>query len=166
MQRLFCFAVSFILLLVFGWLTVDRVIFLHHARRTEGRITSITGTDSTCGGRRNRHPCTDFTAQVQYKPQETGQTLTLSVDAGSARGHFQSIDLASRRIGQSVTVAYSPARPATAYEDTFWGVWSTPLQVLFFQVLAFIFGLPDRNRYSSGDGLATAIDVATIGFDF
>jgi hypothetical protein len=167
MQRLFCFAVALILLLVGGWLTVDRIAFLSHARRTEGRVTSITGFDTTCGGRRTRRPCTEFTAKVQFTPQETGQTYSMNVDAGTASGSYQSIERANRRLGQAVQVAYHPDRPATAYEDTFWGVWCRPMQVFFFTMLAFLFGLPDRSRNSSGDGLLTAIDIATdIGFDF
>ncbi|MEZ0259766.1 MAG: DUF3592 domain-containing protein [Alphaproteobacteria bacterium] len=145
------FLVSFALLLAAIGFAAQRVIFLQSARRIEGKVISVTGKDSRCGGRRTRYNCTRFEAKVEYTPQETGRTYQIALDAGTTRGHYMPVDHATHRQGQAVKVAYAPDAPDTAYEDTFWGIWGTPLQVMFYQLVAFWASLGesrDRRGYS------------------
>lgn len=140
---------ALVLLVALGWLVVDRVTFLKQARRTEGRITRIHAEQTTCGVKR-RSRCTFFTADVEYQPQESAQKMTVQIDAGASFGVHQQPWQGKRKEGERITVAYHPRKLSEAYEDTLWGVWATPLKVLFFQMLSLSQGLsPRRSRHYS-----------------
>lgn len=133
---------SLVLLGVFGWLVIDRVSFINHARRTEGRVTRVYGEEVRCGKRNNR--CTSFTAVVEYRTPGSTQVMKVEVDAGLSYGRDQPAHKARHQYGDVIRVAYDPRKPAVAYEDTFWGICATPLKVLFFQVMSLFQGLPER----------------------
>lgn len=140
------FIISIGLLLVIGWFVVDRMVFLQNAKRITGKVVSVSSHNDRCGSRRSRYSCTRFDAKVQYTPPETGKSYTLSLGAGSSRGHNQPVSRASYQIGNSVQVAYDARKPETSYEDSFFGIWGTPLMVFFFQITTFFSSLTEPRR--------------------
>lgn len=140
------FIISIALLLVIGWFVVDRIIFLQNAKRITGKVVSVSAHNDRCGSRRSRYSCTRFDALIQYTPPETGRSYTLSLGAGSARGYDQPVSRASYHIGQGVQVAYDGRKPEVSYEDSFFGIWGTPLMVFFFQITTFFSSLTEPRR--------------------
>jgi Protein of unknown function (DUF3592) len=146
------FIISVILLLVVAGFACQRAVFLQSARRIEGKVVGVTATDSRCGSRRSRHDCTRFKAHVKYTPPETGRDYTLDISAGSAYGNFQPLEKARLHTGESVKIAYNPQSPQTAYEDTFWGIWGTPVSIMIAQIVAFFSSLGEPRRKRSAFG--------------
>jgi len=151
-QHPFYFIISIVLLVVVLGYVCNRVVFLQNARRVEGKVVSVTGTDSTCGSRRSRHSCTRFDAVVQYKAPETGRDYTVRLKAGTAYGRFQELEKARLRMGEQVRIAYDPNAPHKSFEDTFYGIWGTPLMLGFFQIVAFFSSFGDSRRRRSAFG--------------
>ncbi|MEZ0260368.1 MAG: DUF3592 domain-containing protein [Alphaproteobacteria bacterium] len=144
-QPLF-FIISIALLLVIGWFVVDRIVFLQNAKRITGKVVSISAHNDRCGSRRTRYSCTRFDAKVQYTPPETGKNYIMNLGAGSVRGHNQPVSRSGYQIGSGVQVAYDARKPETSYEDTFFGIWGTPLMVFFFQITTFFSSLTEPRR--------------------
>lgn len=149
-QHPFYFIISIVLLVVVLGYVCNRVAFLQSARRVEGKVITVTGTDSRCGSRRARHPCTRFDAVVQYKTPETGRDYTLNLDAGTAYGRSQDVEKARLRMGEQVRIAYDPDAPHKSFEDTFYGIWGTPLMLGFFQIVAFVSSFGENRRRRRG----------------
>ena len=143
--------VAFLLLLVLAWFVVDRLLFLETAKRTSGRVVNVSAQNSSCGGRRSHYSCTQFNAIVEYTPEGQSRPYHLSLSAGSARGHNQPVSRASLAQGGSVRVAYNPRDPEESYEDSFSGIWGTPILVFVIQISSFFTSLtePRRRRYYS-----------------
>lgn len=137
--------ISVLLLGGVAYFLVERNLFLRTAQKTQGTVREIRARDGRCGGKYSRHACTRFSAHVQFVTAN-GQSSSLNISAGSARGHGQPITRASYRPSQSVPVIYNPKRPAQAYHDSFFGVWGTPLFLAVFQFATFLGSLTERRR--------------------
>ena len=126
MKRLFSVFLS-IGLFVFGaGLGVKRGFFLLSAERTTGSVEAISASNGKCGSKSNKHDCTHFSANVVYSATN-GTKGRISVGAGDARGHNQSVTLASLKPGTPVPVIYSPSDISNAFHDTFLDLWMIPL---------------------------------------
>lgn len=138
------FAVSMVCLLIAIGFTVERTIFLLGAERTQGTVVAIDGRNATCGKKKHRYSCTQFTATVHYTIP-SGAVLAIDIGAGSSRGSDQPATNASRRTGDPVRVVYSPKNPSKAYQDSFFGVWGAPVIAAVFQI-ATLFGSMAEGR--------------------
>jgi hypothetical protein len=137
---------SAVLLAVVLWFVADRVMFLKRAQHTTGSVVSVTARNDRCGGRRSRHSCTRFQAAVRYSPEGGGASYSLSLSGGDAYGYDQPVSRASYAVGQRVPVVYDPAHPEKSYEDSFTGVWGTPIMAFVFQIVFFFTSLTEPRR--------------------
>ena len=140
--------VSAVCLTVALWLVADRVMFLMKAEETVGTVADVTASNGRCGSRRSKHNCTRYGARVEY---ETGAGVhSLSISAGSARGHSQPLSRARVQKNGRVPVVYSPDTPERSYENTVFGVWGAPLMAFFAQIATFIGSLTKGRARRSG----------------
>ena len=126
------FRAAMVLLLVVGYVVVDRSVFLIRAERTIGDVTRVWGSSGRCGSRRNRHNCTKYQAAVQFSAGTSRQSLTVS--AGTARGRGRPITEARYRVGHRIPVVFNPRRPTRAYRYSFWDIWRAPVALFVFQL--------------------------------
>lgn len=142
-------AVSAVCLLVAIGFAIERSIFLLSAERTPGTISSIDSRNDTCGAKKRRYACTKFTASVRYRVgPDVNPSITVS--AGSSQGSNQPVTNASRRVGETVRVVYSPSTPTKAYEDTFFGVWGAPVIAFGAQIATMLGSLSEGRRGRRG----------------
>ncbi len=122
----------------------DRVIFLMGAQKTRGTVERLTAENGRCGSKKNKYSCTRFSADVAFTTSD-GRSSSISISAGSTRGHNQPTSSANVSVGQGVPVVYSPRNPSKAYQDSLWGVWGAPL-MMFIGQLATLFGSFSEGR--------------------
>lgn len=139
--------ISLTLLVAAAGFSVERLSFLNSAERTTGTVTDVTSYNGRCGSRKSAHNCTIFTAMTEFSAR-SGEKYTVGVLAGKARGHGRGREYAAVKINDPVAVVYDPAAPAKAYEDTTWGVWSTPIMIMIFQIVFLFLSFLTRNRES------------------
>lgn len=140
-----------------GYGVIKTVRFIDNGIRVSGTTRNVTASNSTCksGGRRSsRHySCTKFKAEVVYY-SSNGSPYSLTVGAGSVRGHNAPISSASLHIGSGVSVVYNKDNPADAKHDTFFSLWGLPLVLGVLGgvlLLLFAFGKNTRYRISPGN---------------
>ncbi len=141
--------ISLALLAVLIWYVGDRILFMHSAEHTIGQVIDVSGYNSRCGGgrRRSSYPCTNFTANVEFQDQ-ANQIYHLKIGAGHSRGYDKPISLAKLKIKDRVAVIYNPHNPNKAYEDSFMGVWGTPIIIFMVQISTFFSSLfPSRKKF-------------------
>lgn len=153
-QPVFAF-IAVLLLVAVAWFVVNRINFLRTAERTVGKVSSLSASNGTCGSRRTRHSCTRFKARVDFTTRK-GASAALSISAGNKRGYDQPLSYASLHTGDRVPVVYNPLDPSgEAYEDSFFGVWGTPLMIAIAQIVTFFTSLTEPRRrdgfFSSND---------------
>lgn len=136
--------VSIILAFVILYFIVDRIEFITNAEKTIGRVQSISVRNDRCGGRRNRYECTEFSALIGFTTK-AGKYGQFNIRAGSARGHNQPISRANLQTSDYVNVIYDPRDITRVYEDSFYGVWGTPIMIFFFQI-STLFGAMSRPK--------------------
>jgi hypothetical protein len=140
--------ISGALLLVALGFVVERVLFLQKAEQVTGVVSDISSYNDRCGRsgkHRRRYACTKYNATIDFTTLR-GESVRLTVSAGSTRGQDRPISNASKRVNQSVAVVYDPDNPAKAYEDTLFGVWGVPILIFIFQIAAMIGSLTKGRR--------------------
>ena len=119
-------AVAILLVLVGIVFALRQASFMLTAKRTTGTVTRVEARNATCGSKRNRHSCTEFTSIVAFQTL-TGIHANTTVTSGSVRGHGAPESRASHPMGSSVPIIYSPGNPERAYRDSLFDVWFAPL---------------------------------------
>lgn len=137
--------ISAILLFVVLWFVVDRLWFLQSAETAMGTVRNVTSYNDRCGSKNNRYACTKFNADVAFV-DKNNSSYQISISAGSCRGSNQALSNASYGVGANVEVVYDPKNPRRAYQNTFFGVWGTPIMVFAFQVSSFFASLFEKKR--------------------
>lgn len=137
--------VSAVLLVVLIGYVYERLAFLNKAIHTTGTVVDVSSYNKTCGRRRSRHACTKYVAKVRFQ-NIAGKAHVLKISAGSKRGYNMPLSSADYHVNDPAKVVYDPENNDTAYEDSFWGVWSGPIMVFIFQILFFFFSLFEPKR--------------------
>jgi len=139
------FIISLLVVPVFLWLLVDRIQFVARAERVEGRVEEVRASNSSCGRRKSRRPCTKFNATISFV-SNGGRWSSFRTEIGSARGHDQPLSRAPSRPGDGVPVLYDPTDISKACRDYFMDKWGAPLLALIFQVCTLLGSLTEKRR--------------------
>lgn len=142
--------ISGVLLAVFLYFVVDRIVFLIRSEHTVAEVVRISASNARCGSRRNKRPCTKFSAEVRFTVAATAYTEWVS--AGSVRGYGMSTKYAHYQVGSPVMMLVNPRDPEEAYRDAFWDIWSTPIMTLVFQIATLIGGIRAANVREHDEG--------------
>jgi hypothetical protein len=148
-RRPFLLVVAAVLLLASAGLFVERALFALRAQKTAGNVIAVDAANDRCGSRRrSRHPCTKFTATVQFSTTK-GEVRTHAVSAGSRRGYDQPPSSATLHEGDPVRVLYDPRSPSRAYRDSTGELWGAPLACGAGAALSAVssFFTPRRRRW-------------------
>lgn len=106
--------------LVLAALQASKTVTLSRSQRFVGEVISLHAKDDRCSSDDRYDDCTKFAAGVRIVVDD--EPARVVIDAGSAKGHGQPTSRAEYRLGDSVTVAFDPANPATAHSIQ--GVWN------------------------------------------
>lgn len=134
--------ISLALLAVLIWYVGDRILFIQSAEHTIGQVVEVSAYNSRCGGgrRKRSYSCTKFTAKIEFRAQ-TNQIHHLKISAGRSRGHNQPISHSRIKVKDRIAVIYDPEAPNKAYEDSFMGIWGTPIIIFMAQISTFFSSL-------------------------
>jgi len=126
MKRLL-FGLGFLGLLIFGiGLGLTRLYFVVTAENGIGAVESVSARNDSCGSRRNKRACTEFTASVAFKAKD-GRPANLSMSAGSTDGHNMSVTHADLKVGSTVALLYRASDPNNALPNSLSDIWGGSL---------------------------------------
>lgn len=137
MGKIIYTALSAIFLILTIYFTLDRIKFDEKSRKTKGTVVAITSINEGCRRKNGAvNDCTKYAATVQFTIDETKQTQSFFVDAGSIQGRDQPASKAIYKTGETLSVVYDKMNPSVAFLDSIWSVWAAPaamfLGFLFF----------------------------------
>lgn len=115
----------------------QRYQFVQHATHVTATVQHIRAESHRCGKRKH---CTEYTAVLNFSLNNKEHTIKFN--AGMAVGKNQSIKQADYVKEQKIALLINPNNLDEVYEDTFSGVWASPIQEMMLSfILTILFGV-------------------------
>ena len=145
---------SVIALAAFLYLAATRYAFLQTAEYTTGHVSSVSANNSRCSKKcgkrcRTHYDCTKFSAHVSFVSTK-GESGSLSIGAGTKRGHNQPTSMATYQVGRPVNVVYDPNDIDNCLQNSFMSLWGPSVIALVVAGILFIISLLEPKKSTLG----------------